>query len=150
MKLRNFPYQNAKPRGAEQTRHYVEALALKRTADNIADAFAGKNGQDADLDISADGVALNNNQVYTYELDYSRLTGALSLDAQKEPAAMQVDVNPDRGYDQTFSLAKDGDKLRYTRRREGSDVVDHLVHDLATDTINYFARTPEGQFVSNS
>lgn len=147
MKLKNFPLHNAKPRGAEQTRDYVKALNLKRNTEAASVQFANKNQSQFDLDTSEDGVVLNSGAIHTAGLGHAKLTGALSLDPERKVEYMQVDVVPDKFTNRTLSYEKDGEKVRYSLRYSNSDVVEHLVHDTATDTINYFLRTPTGQFV---
>ncbi len=149
MKLKNFPLHNARPRSPEQTRDYVKALSLKRNAEQISEQFAERNQSKSDLDDSQDGVALSYSQVKTYNLGYSKLTGALSMNGEGTVEHMQVDVVPDRKSNRSLGFSVEGERVRYRRHFEGSKVVEHLVHDTATDTINYFLRTPEGRFVKD-
>lgn len=154
MLLRNFPLKNGRPRGAEQTQNYVDALALKRSVDEMAEEFVERNQGTPDLDISSDGVALNNYSVYTESLSSCRTKGVLSMgpgeNGESAPVYMRTEVVPKKLADRTLTLERRGDRQHYTRQLKDSSQVEHLVHDHATDTINYFVRDEQGRFPKKS
>lgn len=154
MLLRNFPLKNARPRGAEQTKNYVDALTIKRRADDFASKAGEFNETTHDLDTSPDGVALNGVSIYTDTLSPTRVMGAVSLgagqDGEREVDSMHLQLTPKRESNRAYSYRLDGDRAHYTRKFNNQDHVTHLVHDLATDTINLFVRDEQGRFVSGS
>ena len=136
MLLRNFPLRNARPQGRQQTNHYVKALDLKQEADELATQMVKTNDDGYDLDASPNGVA-----------------GVASFEGSREaPQSLQLqaDIVPESENDRTLARRQDGDRVHYSRQfRRNEAVVEHLVHDTATDTINYFLRDPNGQFIKS-
>lgn len=155
MYLRNFPLQNARPRGAVETRNYVNALSMKRGGEEVRTAVAARNQQYVDLDAAVDGVALDDSRFSIGSFERTRVLGVLSFDGSTEEGPgevdyMRVDIVPQSKADRTLTFRKDGELDRYTRQYEDSGKVQHLVHDTQTDTINFFLRDDQGRFVSYS
>lgn len=152
MLLRNFPLSNGRPQGREQTNNYVKALDIRQEADQLAGEMVSRNDDDYDLDPSPNGVAMNYHEIYMgRNLGRGDVTGVASFQGSKEAPAqleMQADIVPDRGGNRTLTRREDGDTVRYTRQFRGNEsVVEHLVHDTATDRISYFLRNDKGQFI---
>lgn len=151
MLLRNFPLNSGRPRGREETNNYVQALDLKNEADQVAQAMIGRNGSDIDLNPAEDAVVLNDRNISTgANISWADVTGvAVFQGSQDSPESvfLQADIDPDRGSDRTLSKRTDGDVVRYSRQFHHQQVVEHMVHDTATDTFNYFKRDPQGHFL---
>lgn len=154
MLLRNFPLRNARPQGRQQTNNYVKALDLKQEADELATQMAKTNDDGYDLDASPNGVAMNYRKLYMGgNLGRGKVTGVASFEGSKEtPQSLQLqaDIVPESENDRTLARRQEGDRVHYSRQfRRNEAVVEHLVHDTATDTINYFLRDPNGQFIKS-
>jgi hypothetical protein len=152
MLLKNFPLNNGRPKGRAQTNHYVKALDIKQEADQLASKMVEKNDGGYDLDPSPNGVAMDYREIHMgSNLGYGDVTGVASFQGSQEAPEhleLQADIVPDKGSNRTLTRREDGDTVRYTRQfnRDGG-VVEHMVHDTATDKINYFLRNDKGQFV---
>lgn len=150
MLIKNFP-MNGVPRGREQSNNYVKALDLKSEAEQVAKAVVKHDGDSIDLNSSDYSVVLSDRNIQTgSNIGWADITGVATYEGSKEaPESMrlQADVEPDRGGYRTLTMREDGDLMRYTRQSFSSDVVEHMVHDTATDTFNYFHRNPKGQFL---
>jgi hypothetical protein len=152
MLLRNFPLSNARPTGRDQTNNYIKALDIKQETDQLATSMVAQNNDSYDLDSSPNGVALNYRNTYMgTNLGRGKVTGVASFEGTKEATkhvALQADIVPDDDSNRTLTRREDGDTVRYTRQFSNNrSVVEHLVHDTATDTINYFLRNDKGQFI---
>lgn len=137
--------------GREQTNHYVKALDVKQEADQVSLAMIEENDGSYDLNPSDTSVVMDGKEINTGKnISYAKIRGFASFQgsqAEPESVEMQADVIPDRGYNRTLTRRNDGDLIRYTRQSFGSEAVEHMVHDTATDTFNYFLRNDKGQFV---
>ena len=152
MLLRNFPLNNGRPQGREQTNNYIKALDIRQESDQLANEMVARNDDDYDLDTSPNGVAMNYREIYMgRNLGRGDVTGIASFQGTKETPSsveMQVDIVPDKESNRTLTRREDGDTVRYTREfHKNAGVVEHLVHDTATDRINYFLRNDKGQFI---
>jgi hypothetical protein len=152
MLLRNFPLNNGRPKGREQTNRYVKALDIKQEADQLATTMVEKNGTTYDLDPSPNGVALDYREIKMgANLGYGDVTGVASFQGSQEDPnqlELQADIVPDKGANRTLTRREDGDTVHYTRQFDrDKGPVEHLVHDTATDRINYFLRNDKGQFI---
>ena len=154
MLLRNFPLRNGHPQGRRQTNDYVKALDLKQEADELATQMVKTNDDGYDLDPSPNGVAMNYRKLYMgSNLGRGKATGVASFEGSAESPSslrLQADIEPESDNYRTLSRREDGDQVHYSRQfRRNEAVVEHLVHDTATDTINYFLRDPNGQFIKS-
>ena len=152
MLLRNFPLKNGRPKGREQTNRYVKALDLKQEVDQLAKQMVEKNDTNYDLDSSPNGVAMNYSEVHMgSNLGYGKVNGVASFQGTQESPdhlEVQADIVPKRETNRTLTRREEGDIVRYTRElHRDNGPVEHLVHDTATDRINYFLRNDKGQFI---
>ncbi len=147
MILRNFPLNGARPRNSKEMNDYVTALALKTEVDEVASKMASEDQDSSyDMDRSEGNVAMSNVSTYTDQLSSIHIRGTLSMDEEKKPEHMMVDIVPKRQSNRSYSLRREGDQVRYTRQYAGRDTVTHLVHDEATGTISMFERDELGRF----
>ena len=149
MLINKFPI-NRVPSGRQQTNNYIKALDIKSEAEQVAKAVVQYDGSSSDLNPTDQHVALSRKQVKTgANLGYATITGAASYEGSKEAPesiVLQADLDMQHG-DRTLTARKDGDKMRYTRQFMHQEVVEHMVHDTATDTFNYFLRDDQGRFL---
>ena len=140
--------------GRTQTNNYVKALDLKQEADELASQMVTTNDDGYDLDRSPNGVAMNYRKLYMgRNLGQGKVTGVASFEGSKdspESLQLQADIVPESDHDRTLSRQQDGERIHYSRQFRGNEsVVEHLVHDTATGTINYFLRDDKGQFLKS-
>ena len=153
MLLTNFP-MNGAPRGRTQTNNYVKALDLKNEAEQVASSMIARDGDSCDLNKTEGHVVLSYQNFNTGDnIRYADVTGVATYKGSEqdpETESLQADVNPDRGSNRALSIRQDGDKVRYTRQYTSNNVVEHMVHDTATDTFNFFLRDENGHFLPKS
>lgn len=150
MLINNFP-MNGVPRGREQANNYVKALDLKNEAEQVAKAVIVHDGDSVDLNSSENSVVLSDRNISTgSNIGWADVTGVATYEGSKEAPEsihLQADVRPDRGGYRTLAMREDGELMRYTRQSFSSETIEHMVHDTATDTFNYFLRDKSGHFL---
>jgi len=147
MKLRNFPINNPQPRNNGEMKDYVRALSIKKGSEAVGDTFKSLNDESLDLDTSPEGVAIGHSTLKMGYLGYGELQGTASIEPDSgEVTHIQAEVD-ETALDGHLSYRQEGEIDRYSYRREYGDVVEHVVHDTASDTISYFHRDPKGRFL---